>query len=125
MNCVICLSEETEKQTLASPAVFRCYTCNEGYVCKSCIWKFDECGSIFIDDKKEIEEIIKCPCCRTLNWKYHYNQFVNIILEYDLYDNTPFFEELSDKCSPAVELFLKNYKEAKNIEEDDDEIIYL
>jgi hypothetical protein len=119
MNCVICLSEDKEKHTLASPAVFRCYTCNEGYVCNRCLCKFDECGSIFTDDKKEIEEIIKCPCCRTLNWKYQYNQFVNIILAYDLYDNTDFFEECSGKCSQVVRLFLKNYKEAKNIVEED------
>ena len=81
MNCVICLEQQDLKFKASSPAVFKCYTCSDGFVCNNCIGKFDPCGSIFLDTLHQVKKTIKCPCCRTLNWNYHYNQIIRITLE--------------------------------------------
>lgn len=80
MNCAICLEQNDLKIKASSPAVFKCYTCNDGFVCNNCIGKFDPCGSIFLGTLHNVKKTIKCPCCRTPNWKYHYNQIIQITL---------------------------------------------
>nr|WPF46707.1 MAG: hypothetical protein [Lake Baikal virophage 10] len=103
MNCVICLEPNDNKRKQSSPAIFKCYTCNDGFVCNNCIPNFDPCGSIFLDKLSQVKKTIKCPCCRTLNWNYHYNQIVGItIAEMD--------------CLPendACDLMIKNRYEKK------------
>lgn len=81
MNCVICLEPNDNKNKASSPAIFKCYTCNDGFVCNNCIGKFDPAGSIFLDKLSQVKKTIKCPCCRTPNWNYHYNQIIRITLE--------------------------------------------
>jgi len=103
MNCVICLENNNNKFKPSSPAVFKCYTCNEGFVCDGCMWKFDPTGSMFLEKLSYVKKTIKCPCCRTLNWNYHYNQIVQITLG-DM------------DCLPenaACDLFVKNRYEGK------------
>jgi hypothetical protein len=80
-NCVICLEQNDNKYKSSSPAVFNCYTCSEGFVCRKCIKQFDPRGSILLDTLHQVKKIIKCPCCRTLNWNYHFNQIIQITLE--------------------------------------------
>lgn len=81
MNCVICFEQNDLKFKTSSPAVFKCYTCNDGFVCNSCIADFDPYGSIFLKKIGQVKKTIKCPCCRTLNWNYHFNQIIQITLE--------------------------------------------
>jgi len=81
-----------------------CTTCESGYVCKKCIWKFDPCGSAFEKDMEDVKDIIKCPCCRQLNWKYHFNQIIQTTLYYDLthYDDKHHI--------PALKLYYHNHE---------------
>jgi len=55
--CCVCMEEDEFSITVLS---YSCGTCNEGYVCEFCTNKIDP----------EFTHVIKCPCCRTLNWKY-------------------------------------------------------
>ena len=103
MYCVICLEQNNNKYKKSSPAVFKCYTCNEGFVCNKCLPCVDKSGSIFLGTLREVKKVIKCPCCRTLNWNYHYNQVVQITLEGE--DSLP----ENDAC----DLMIKNKYENK------------
>jgi hypothetical protein len=107
MNCVICLEQNDNKFNPSCPAVFKCYTCNEGFVCNNCIHKFDTYGSIFEGTLEEVKKVIKCPCCRTLNWNYHFNMIIQIT--FDLDENT--LDELPKNglCrNDACHLMIKN-----------------
>jgi hypothetical protein len=88
LKCCICL-EVDEDGWVAENCVghFKCYTCVDGYVCNNCISEFDPQGSIYMDDLDEIKETITCPCCRTENWKYHFNQIICQSLDGDFIDN--------------------------------------
>ena len=82
-SCNICLEE---KEIVISKyrciAEIVCHTCQSGYVCKNCIPNVDPRGSIFLRTKRQVANAIKCPCCRVLNWNYHYNQIVLTTLGY-------------------------------------------
>ncbi len=107
ITCVICL-ETTTNVNKACCSAIKCYTCADGFVCNTCIPEIDPSGSIFLNDLDEVADAIKCPCCRTLNWNYHYNQIVRISLDYDL-ENTYTFEE-DDDLKPALKMYLRNKK---------------
>ena len=106
INCVICL-ETTTNVNKACCSAIKCYTCADGFVCNDCIPEIDPSGSIFLDDPDDVADAIKCPCCRTLNWNYHYNQIVRITLGYDLDDNWDEKDE-DDTLPPAIKLYLRN-----------------
>ena len=113
ITCVICF--ETTKDIRKNACnVIKCYTCADGFVCNDCIPEIDPEGSIFCNSEEDVIRAIKCPCCRNLNWNYHYNQIVGIELGYNLYD-------LGSETNPALELFFKNYKEAKGYTDDTDD----
>ena len=80
----------------------KCFTCNDGFICKKCIPIVDPYGTIFMDDIEEIKEIIKCPCCRTPNWKYHFNQILGVTLDeaFDDWEQT--------EPNAAIKLYLRN-----------------
>ena len=87
LKCVVCLNElENSWIDINGANHFKCFTCESGYVCTNCLPEFDPRGSIFCDDLDEVRETIKCPCCRQENWKYHFNQIIQITLEYDAMD---------------------------------------
>ena len=69
-ECCVCLEMYDRK------IIFNCDTCLDGKICEECMIKIDKNLACFEDDKDEVKKSIKCPCCRTLNWKYCYNTFV-------------------------------------------------
>lgn len=102
--CCVCLELD---EIMFSPS-FTCGTCDSGYMCFDCINDIDPCGSIFEDCRKCVERVIKCPCCRSLNWKYHFSQIIRITLGMDLmdYDN--------ERYPPALVLYVKNQAMAES-----------
>lgn len=106
INCVICLETYTNVKKNCASAI-KCYTCADGFVCNHCIPSIDPSGSIFLDYPDEVADAIKCPCCRTLNWNYHYNQIIGITMDYDLDDNWDENDE-DETLPPAIKLFLRN-----------------
>lgn len=80
--CCVCMEEDEFSCSLS----YSCGTCNDGHVCYDCTEKIDP----------ETTLIIKCPCCRTLNWKYCYRNLFYLL------------EDDDAELSPAHALFLKN-----------------
>ena len=103
-TCCICMEESKAIKHVAY--MFVCPTCESGFVCNKCINGFDPMGSIF-GKMWYIKKTIKCPCCRQLNWKQHYNQIVQVTLNNDLLD----YED--DDYNPAIKLYLKNFSLVK------------
>ena len=62
-HCCICL-ESFDKYD------FICQSCNEGVICDDCTYELGD----------DIEEIEKCPICRTLNYRHHYKCVINNLL---------------------------------------------
>ena len=102
IDCCICMEKSTDI-IKSGCSVIKCYTCDEGFICNDCIPKIDPHGSIYLSKRRALEKAIRCPCCRTLNWNYHYNQLIGIILEVELPDNE---EEYTD--NKALQVFFKN-----------------
>lgn len=103
MNCNICLTEYSEINKSCVSNI-KCYTCNEGFVCNNCISDVDPCGSIFSRHLRYIKRAIRCPCCRTLNWNYHFNQIIKIALGSDVEEDS----YNPDYNNPALKVFIKN-----------------
>lgn len=81
MNCCICLETfEIEKDC----STYECSTCSDGKICLDCMIKKDPNLSTFCDSRKQLEDAIKCPCCRQLNWKYHYRHIMLTTLGQDM-----------------------------------------
>ena len=97
-TCNICMDDSSELNYASWAYV--CTTCESGYVCRECIPEFDPRGSVFLNTKKKVEKTIKCPCCRQLNWKYQFNQIIQISFKHDLFDYEP--------DSPVAMLYIRN-----------------
>ncbi len=103
--CNICLDTHT-KVRKSSPGSIKCYTCADGFVCRACIQYIDPGGSIYEGyDYEYVQQAIRCACCRTLNWNYHYNQIVQIMLDYDL-EQYYCWDDMY--VPPAIKLFFRN-----------------
>jgi hypothetical protein len=76
-TCNICLDESTVESWM-----FVCPTC-VGFVCGKCLGDFDPSGSIF-GNEAYVKKTIKCPCCRQMNWDYHFRQIIRHTLGDDL-----------------------------------------
>ena len=83
MTCCVCLEE--------NKSYFNCLTCESGKICVNCYSEIDENGIGFLDDNEDIKKIIKCPCCRSLNWKFAFKQIILTTFadfeEWDYIDN--------------------------------------
>ena len=108
INCSICLDANTNVKKNACHTI-KCYTCSDGFICSTCIGRVDPSGSIYKETLKDVEKAIKCPCCRTLNWNYHYNQIVGIVLAHELYYEWD--EGYTDDFNNAIKLFLRNKRD--------------
>ena len=102
IDCSICM-EKTKNIRKNNCHVIKCYTCEEGFICNDCIPKVDPHGSIFLSKRKQLEKAIRCPCCRTLNWNYQYNQLIGIIIAEDMCANEDNYAGI-----PALDVFLRN-----------------
>lgn len=60
---------------------FRCSYCKDGKVCWGCMVKIEgpyySILVIEVKDKDKLYKILKCPCCRQLNWKYYFSQLLD------------------------------------------------
>jgi len=75
--CNVCLDDKEYNEY--SCLNMKCYTCKEGFVCSSCIPTYDPSGTPYLCDIEEVKKVLKCPCCQTLNWKYHYSQIISLL----------------------------------------------
>jgi len=109
LNCCICFKEINNFKLYMNGGIFNCETCSSGLVCSDCYinnWNFIEddferryknnkrmmwlfCRQAYecdIEIKEILEKVIKCPCCRTLNWKMVYTSIFNCLGECDRLD---------------------------------------
>jgi len=98
MNCCICLETFEKFQ-------YDCSTCSDGKICFDCMIKKDPSMGGFEDSREKLEDAIKCPCCRQLNWKYAYNIFLFSFVE-DM-ENGYYFKG-GDWVYPSHKIFLIN-----------------
>ena len=75
--CNICLDE-----SIVDKGLFVCPTC-VGFVCRDCIPAFDPMWSPY-GDEEYVKKTIKCPCCRQMNWRYHFSFIILHTMEGDL-----------------------------------------
>ena len=95
-TCNICFNESYQ-----SRLTYVCYTCKDGFVCEDCVTYFDPFGTAF-EGERYVKRTIKCPCCRQLNWKYHFSQIITVTLGGAVFD-TDFFNHI-----PAVMIYINN-----------------
>ena len=117
MNCCICLEEINDDDFTI--ACFNCPTCNEGKICDKCsesyICKqydiYDMIRSVYCykNNKKEkmkknIFESLKCPCCRSVNYKHimesnvlHIISDFNYSYHYKYHMGKPVFKNILNK----------------------------
>jgi len=126
-RCCICMedikSNATNSLTMYNTNMpFKCYTCKDGIICGDCIVNWDESGvnyhhntkgGVFRNRKeqKRIQQILTCPCCRTMNWHYYKKGFIGA-LDFDMqqYEPATCEEDLGDE--PKVMLiYYRNSKE--------------
>ena len=93
--CNICLEPSTDKFDM------KCDTCKEGYICSDCQNNIVPNGILWAD-ADDVKSAIKCPCCRILNWKNYYSQFIEYGLNYDLEEYEP------EEYNNAVQVYLRN-----------------
>jgi len=84
-NCCICLNEKD--------IIYNCMSCKEGLVCWDCYFKLmiskgGEHNLILFEFKElkgieKLKNLLSCPCCRSINWKYYYDEFLWSIIEPD------------------------------------------
>ena len=108
MKCVVCFDDDVILKK-HSVNCFKCYTCNDGFVCIQCIPDFDPYMSSTLGDLKSVRDTIKCPCCRQENWNYHYNQIILVSLG-EIWENDMW------ETSDVIKIFIKNYAEAKGFD---------
>jgi len=73
MTCCVCYEEDY---------IFKCDTCQEGKICFDC---FHEMESEFQRDitnrpRDKLLPLLKCLCCRTINWKWLYSEIIKDIV---------------------------------------------
>ena len=111
MTCCICLTEETDKYVKNPVNHYRCPTCVDGLVCSTCIPEFDPRGVVWVGFMDEVIDIIRCPCCRALNWKYYYDCFVSHY-DYDTGSELDCINVFSTcKNDKVLEILTKNIRE--------------
>jgi len=99
-SCCICFKEIQE----LTKWDFQCQTCNSGIICYGCFPKKLNCidRSKYSKEKDLIKEMICCPCCRQMNWKYyHYVRIVDIMYK---------IIKKKEYKSKADLVFLENYR---------------
>lgn len=76
-RCCVCFNEIQE----LSNWEYQCQTCRDGIICYTCFHNVTNNRrlnllrhSTSINDNKKI---LRCPCCRQINWKHLHNEIVN------------------------------------------------
>lgn len=84
---------------------YKCNTCLDGRVCRDCCMSGFFCYlSIYLQNITDVKRNIKCPCCRTENWKYHFSNILKITLAYEIFD-----EIWKQKSPPVFKLYINNH----------------
>lgn len=131
-RCCVCLEGEVLE--------YKCDYCVEGIMCYNCYGKnWVYCEKAFMRNKvqhrdylyecdiemkhkKLLTEIIKCPCCRSINWRKVYKSIFEFILESDC-DNEFYFKKNTSNNITKFKQDLTYWFDTKNYDEDDDEEI--
>jgi len=108
MNCCICL--ETFENFK-----YDCSTCSDGKICYDCMLAKDPNLSLLHYSREELEDAIKCPCCRQLNWKYHFTDIITITLNEELECGETFKQGFF--VYPSHKIFLLNRVGEEEFEE--------
>jgi hypothetical protein len=58
---------------------FKCSTCNEGGFCVECYTKISPHSLPF--EGVEVRDMIKCPCCRSPNWYWLFDEVLSYFVE--------------------------------------------
>lgn len=112
MSCCICFNEIQE----LSNWEYQCQTCDSGIICYTCFHNVTNRRRLnllrhttIINDTKKI---LRCPCCRQINWKHLHNEIVN-----NMYLDIENKYESGGIATLAEHVFYRNWC---SIEKDDD-----
>ena len=81
-KCPACLED---KDISKKEYFVKCSTCVDGGYCVDCWFRKIQpnCGLAYETDPDTIKNAIKCPCCRTTNWRWVYDEPM-FLLEQDV-----------------------------------------
>lgn len=115
MSCCVCFNEIQE----LSNWEYQCQTCTDGIICYTCFHNVTNrrCSNLLrhTTTKSDNMKILRCPCCRQINWKHLHNEIVNNMY-LDIEDN---YER--GISTSAEHVFYRNWS---NIEKDEDSDSY-
>ena len=77
MSCCVCFNEIQE----LSNWEYQCQTCTDGIICYTCFHNVTNRRRYNLlrntTTKADNMKILRCPCCRQINWKHLHNEIVN------------------------------------------------
>ena len=76
MSCCVCFNEIQE----LSNWEYQCQTCTDGIICYTCFHNVTNRIPLNLlrnTTKADNMKILRCPCCRQINWKHLHNEIVN------------------------------------------------
>ena len=118
-RCVVCFEEKK--------ITYECDICKEGKMCCSCYCEnWECCEDIFmektrqywkygteclVEQKELLIDIIKCPCCRSPNWRQVYSSIFDYLIESDYYGM--FKKNTSDNIKEFQDKLIEWFDEKK------------
>jgi len=107
-DCCVCFEEMGYRQL-----TYICQSCDSGIVCAKCLGKITKAKTVDNLLKQPIrcfrfmnldtlKKSIRCPCCRTENWKHLYSEIITKI-GIDILDKNP------DKINAAEKMYIKKF----------------
>ncbi len=115
--CCVCFEEVGYRQL-----TYICQTCNSGIVCAKCLGKITKAKTVdnllklpvrcfrFMN-LDTLKKSIRCPCCRTENWKHLYSEIITKI-GIDILDKI--LDKKSDKINAAEKLYIEKFTNIVN-----------
>ena len=113
LSCSICYDENKKHS-------FKCLYCNEGIICRDCIYDYSK----MICDKRDesgmtYEESFVCPICQNRDWKTtFYDEVISTEFSYsDIIERVD--NKDPDYLKPCFMVFYKNYMD-RGLYDDED-----
>jgi len=111
MSCCVCFNEIQE----LSNWEYQCQTCTDGIICYTCFHNVaNRRPSNLLRNtttKSDNMKILRCPCCRQMNWKHLHNEIVNNM-----------FLDIENKYERGIATLAEHvfYRNWSSIEKDED-----